>query len=42
MIMIICLQEDCSACSQKPFHITMNQDATLQDLINHLSEDPRT
>eukprot|EP00112_Aurelia_sp_Birch-Aquarium-sp1_P021012 Seg555.7 transcript_id=Seg555.7/GoldUCD/mRNA.D3Y31 product="NEDD8-activating enzyme E1 catalytic subunit" protein_id=Seg555.7/GoldUCD/D3Y31 len=35
-------KDDCSACSQKPFHITMKQDAILQNLIDHLSEDSRT
>ena len=31
-------QEDCPACSQVPQHLTMSEDAKLQEVIDYLKE----
>eukprot|EP00794_Sanderia_malayensis_P018927 gene18927-20831_t len=35
-------KDDCPACSQKPFSISMSPDSKLQELIDYLSENART
>ena len=36
---VYCLrQDDCPACSQIPQHLTMSEDAKLQEVIDYLKE----